>query len=208
MMGRVDHLIYGAPDLDAAIDDLQWRLGVRAAPGGRHPGQGTRNAVLALGATTYLEILGPDPDQPGPDRPRWLGIDALEAPRLVAWAARGSDLRSLVADARRHGIELGSVMSGSRERPDGTVLAWELTDPRQVVAGGVVPFYIDWGRSPHPARSAPSGLELVHLRAEHPGPRGVRTILEQLGLDLPVAAGPAPALIATLRTPRGTLELR
>ena len=55
--------------------------------GGSHPGRGTRNTLLALGARCYLEILGPDPAQPPPERPRTRGIDQLLAARLVGWAS-------------------------------------------------------------------------------------------------------------------------
>ena len=96
LLSRVDHLVYGTPDLEASIRHLEEVLGVKAGHGGQHPGQGTRNAVLALGPTSYLELLGPDPEQPEPDHPRWLGIDDLDAPRLVAWAAKGQALTSIV----------------------------------------------------------------------------------------------------------------
>ena len=207
-LSRVDHIIYGTPDLESTIDALEKRLGVRATTGGQHPGEGTHNALFSLGPSMYLEIMAPDPRSPEPDRPRWLGIDDLTEPRLIAWAAKGSDLDSLVAVARNRGIELGEIFAGSRERPDGSVLSWRLTDPRQIIADGVVPFFIDWGATPHPSESAISGLRLHNLKAEHPDPLPVSSILENLGLDVRVAPRSRPALIATLETPRGVIELR
>jgi len=58
---RVDHLVYAVPDLDAAVSDLERRLGVRAAPGGQHPGRGTSNALIAPGPDSYLALPAPDP---------------------------------------------------------------------------------------------------------------------------------------------------
>lgn len=63
----IDHIIYAAPELQAAVDDIENRPGVRAAGGGQHTGQGTHNKVLALGPRTYLEIIAPirrNPSQP------------------------------------------------------------------------------------------------------------------------------------------------
>jgi hypothetical protein len=76
------------------------------------------------------------------------------------------------------------------------------------VAGGIVPFFIDWGGSPHPATTAAKGATLVSLRAEHPDARGVHRMLRHLGLDLPVKEGKRPAIIAVIEGPRGRVELR
>jgi hypothetical protein len=204
----VDHLVYATPDLDATVDSLSRLLGVRAAPGGRHSGEGTRNALIALGPDSYLEVLGPDASQPELPRPRWLGVDDLERPRLTRWALKADDLARQVAEAERAGINLGQVLSGSRTREDGAHLTWRLTDPRVVVADGIVPFLIDWGTTPHPSESASHGVTLVGLRAEHPAPEQVQRLLEQLGISLDVREGVRAALIAMLRTPRGLIELR
>lgn len=96
----------------------------------------------------------------------------------------------------------------SRERPDGQRLTWRLTASGQAAGGWLVPFLIDWGESSHPARSAPGGIELKALRAEHPRPETVTPLLEALSVELAVTAGPTVRLIATLHTPGGTVELR
>jgi hypothetical protein len=208
VLARVDHLVYATPDLAVGIDRLENQLGVRATPGGQHPGRGTRNALIAIGPRAYIEIIGPDPDQPEPAERRPFGIDALTAPRLVTWSANAKDLAGLSQRAVAAGVALGELADGSRRRPDGVLLAWRYTNPRTVVADGVVPFFIDWGSTPHPAASAAAGGRLVGLRAEHPEASRVAKQLGALGLTLAVTQGPMPALIATIDSPRGRVELR
>lgn len=207
-MFHLDHLVYAVPDLDRAVGELETLLGVRAVAGGGHPGEGTRNALIALGPDSYIEILGPDSAQGPPERPLWLGLEGLEAPRLTAWAVKGRDLEGMADRARASGVRLGAVIEGNRKRADGTLLTWRFTDPHAVVADGLVPFLIDWGASPHPAASAPGGISLAALRAEHPNPAGVRRLLGALGVNLPVTRGSRSALIAELETGNGLVEVR
>jgi hypothetical protein len=208
LLAAVDHLVYATPDLNASIDALEKRLGVRAAPGGQHPGRGTRNALIALSPTSYIEIIGPDPEQPKPDQPRQFGIDTLTEARLVTWAAKSNDLERTATLAGSHAVKLGEVLPGSRRRPDGVLLNWRYTNPRVVVADGIVPFFIDWGATPHPAQTAASGASLLDLAGEHPDAERVQQMLTGLGLRLQVKKGPSPALTAIISSPRGRIELR
>ncbi len=204
----VDHLIWATPDLHAGIAAIEAQLGVRATPGGRHPDRGTRNALLGLGKGVYLEILAPDPEEPAPAKPRWLGVDASGPPRLSSWAVKSDDVAGAVARAAASGVGLGAAIAGGRETPDGTKLAWTVSDPDVVLEDGLVPFLIDWGTTPHPAAAAPPGARLVALRAEHPSPDGVHAALAALAIELDVQAAQKPAIIATIETRRGRVELR
>lgn len=204
----VDHLVYATPDLQFGIETIEKMTGVRAVSGGQHPGRGTRNALISLGPGVYLEIIGRDPDQPTPPQPRPFGIDDLKEPRLVTWVAKGENLESFAKEAAHAGVKLGEVIDGSRQRADGVVLSWRFTDPRTVAFDGLIPFFIDWGKTPHPAGTATPGLSLIGLRAEHPDPEPVQEALHTLGLDIRVQRGPRPALIATVDTPGGRVELR
>jgi hypothetical protein len=205
---QLDHLVYAVPDLENGIDHLEVRLGVRATAGGRHIGEGSRNALIGLGRDSYLEIIAPDPGQPLPQRPLWLGLEGLLRPRLTAWAIKASDLDAEAGKARAAGVRLGPLAEGSRKLSDGRSLSWRFTDPHTQVAEGLVPFLIDWAASPHPSAAAPGGVTLLALRAEHPNPAGVRALVRALGLNLPVTKGPTAALVAGLQTPKGFVELR
>lgn len=208
LLERVDHLVYSTTDLEKTVGEIEACLGVRATPGGQHLGRGTRNALIALSNSSYLEIVGPDPAQPTTGVARWFGIDTIATPCLFTWAAKASALKDLAEAAARRGVRLGPVVAGSRKRSDGVVLHWEFTDPARVVGDGLVPIFIDWRDSPHPAASAPCGPVLVSLRGQHPEPAVIESQLAAVGIGLPVEHGPRPTLIATLRTASGTVELR
>ncbi|MBN4056196.1 VOC family protein [Rhodothermus sp. AH-315-K08] len=201
----IDHLVYGTPDLSATIADLERLTGIRATPGGSHPGRGTRNYLMALGPKTYLELLGPDPDQPHPSAPRWMGIDDLKEPKLVRWCASHPNLQALRDRSKE---SLGDVVLGSRRQTDGRLLSWRLTDPIVVAGDGLLPFFIDWGESLHPADSAAAGVTLIGLRLTHPQPDRIRKDLERFDLDLPVERAARVRIIATLATPKGVVELK
>jgi len=126
----------------------------------------------------------------------------------VTWAVAASDLEGIVASSAQNGITLGNIISGGRTRTDGVELRWRYTDPLRLIADGIVPFFIDWADSPHPAQTAAQGASLAALRAEHPQPEAVREMLRALGCEMPVLPAPQPALIATIDCPRGRIELR
>lgn len=179
---HIDHLVYAVPDLAEAVVDIENRFGVAPSPGGAHVGLGTFNALLGLGGRTYLEIIGPDPAQPDPDLPRPFGIDDLTEPRLVSWCASPNrPLADVVQVARAAGYDPGDVLPMTRRRQDGVVLEWSLTSTTLAESeGGVLPFFIDWGRTAHPSESIPVGGTLVSLDLFHPQPRSIDIVLSAI----------------------------
>jgi hypothetical protein len=203
----LDHVVYATPDLRATVELLTERLGVAPSPGGRHTGQGTRNYLLSLGPVSYLEIIGPDPDQPPPAGPRPFGLDDLEAPLLAGWSIRTPQIEERVGRARARGYDPGQVRSMTRTLPSGGVLEWTLAVREMRAFPSVIPFLIDWGDTPHPSATAAQGVELLAFRGETPGLEEARRILDALEVDLKLDPGTKTKLIAHLRGPRGEIVL-
>jgi glyoxalase-like protein len=188
----LDHLVYATPNVAESVRHIAGLTGVWPAEGGRHTGGGTRNFLLGLGGLRYLEIVGPDPDQPEPARPLFLGLGDLTAPRLVTWAARADDIDAQVARARLRGYDPGPVEPMSRKTPTGETVSWRLTRRPDTV----VPFLIDWGTTPHPARNLPVAM-LTSFTGSHPDPVKAKAALAALGVELPVSQG-EPGLVAVI----------
>lgn len=124
-MPRVDHVVYGVKDLDAAAERLATRFGLPSVEGGVHPQFGTSNRLVGLG-DTYLELLA------GPPVAAVLG-DGPD--RLLGWMVRTDDIEGVAA---RLGLE---VLAMSRTRPDGEELSWRLAGWG---LGGPYPVFIQW----------------------------------------------------------------
>jgi hypothetical protein len=90
----------------------------------------------------------------------------------------------------------------SRRTPDGTLLAWRLTDGVAAHPSGLVPFLIDWGASRHPSADGLPVTPLLRLTATAPDPDEIRPLLAALDTGLPLAEGDV-GLSFTIDTPRG-----
>ncbi|MFE9622251.1 VOC family protein [Streptomyces sp. NPDC006527] len=199
---RLDHLVLTTPDLAATVAEFTRRTGVTPAPGGVHLGLGTRNHLVGLGGRAYLEIIGPDPEQPAPAGPRPFCVDGLDRPRTSTWAISPPDLDRAVAAARASGYDPGDVREMSRRRPDGTVLEWRLTDGGAPHPSGLVPFLIDWGSTVHPSASGLPVTPLSEMSATAPDPDEIRPLLAALGTSLTLTEGPV-GISFTVDTPNG-----
>lgn len=209
VMRKIDHIVYTVTNLEAAITDLEARLGVKPIIGGQHDTQGTKNALINLNDGAYLEILAADNANTNIPPPRWMGVDVLTRPRITRWALKSDDLTTDSKTLREHDPTLGQAKAGSRQRPDGSMLRWELILPTSVPEVDVRPFMVDWSESDiHPHDAMPNmGCSIVELHLRHPEPERIQSVLRELGVELAVREGEEPDIALVLRCPAGEIIL-
>ena len=201
----IDHLMLGASDLSLGKTGIENQFELPAMDGGRHPGQGTRNALLGLAEDCYLEVIAPDPAQVLAGT---LGAQLLryKTPRLRTFAVRCSSFEDLVP--RLAGFGFGHrILEMSRETVGGGELSWRLLFVSDHPYGARMPFFIDWGQSPHPCRDLAVAGSLsqvaVRVTAEY---RPFERLMRQL--DLPVVVSQAAAgLVATIACQQSVINL-
>lgn len=206
MSARLDHLTVVSPSLDIGASFVHHALGVSTEAGRAHPGMGTHNRLLSLGADTYLEVIAIDPAAPPPGRPRWFALDQLTAaspPRLATWVA---STPSIATDAVP---EQGAVETMHRES-----VSWQftLTADGSLPLHGAAPALIQRPPGPHPAsRLQDVGCRFLRLVILHPDPESVRALLARIELapvpSVEVRPGDACRLVAEIDTPRGPRTL-
>jgi catechol 2,3-dioxygenase-like lactoylglutathione lyase family enzyme len=130
---RLDHVVIRVRDLEEACADYR-ALGFTVTPGGEHPTLGTRNALIPFEDDTYLELIAfpprevPADAQEKPVHGRWRRWEAASE-GLVDFALVPSDVGEAIREARARGLEIAGPFPGSRRRPDGQEVAWQLGIP-------------------------------------------------------------------------------
>jgi hypothetical protein len=199
-----DHILLGAPDLDAGIRWVEERTGVRAKFGGSHPGAGTRNALLSLGSLHYLEIIAPDPAQAGEADGR--DLRELSSPRIIQWAIHTEDIAAAKRVAEAAGVKTTGPQPGSRQRPDGKLLRWQVLAIEQTTP--LVPFFIQWeANSPHPSSDSPQLGTVKSLRFETPQPDELRRVLRGAAIDAEIRKTDSPRIVLVVQAAKGEIEM-
>lgn len=189
---RIDHLIVGIEDLDEGVRRLEELTGVRPVYGGVHPGGGTHNALLSLGDRLYLEIIALQGDDADTE---WVtALAGLTEPTPIGWAVSTTDAPDTVERLEHHGFSVSPPEAGSRIKPDGAVLEWQVFFIEQPEIEGV-PFFIQWSPdSVHPAETSPGGCRLRVLELTVPDATAVRDLVEWLDLGAEIEIGPDPSV--------------
>lgn len=208
-MHTLDHLVYAVPDLPAALDWFEDQTGLRPAIGGRHPHQGTHNALINIGNGAYLEIVAADPENTEAAAPRWMGVDLITTPTMVRWSLKSDNLQQQATALRAIHHDLGTLHTARRQTPEGDHLQWQMTLPLPAPAVDIIPFFLDWSASDfHPTDRLDEAVSVLHLELGHPDPAATEATLAKLGVTVAVSLADRPGFTVRLMTPKGELDLR
>lgn len=231
MKTNIDHLVVVASSLEQGVQWCEATLGITPAPGGEHAQFGTHNRLFKIATpaypVAYFEIIAIQPGAKGPANPnakRWFDMDdaalraaVAKAPQLVHFVANTDDMTAARIVLKKQGIEPGPALPASRHSRKG-VLQWQITvrEDGHRLFDGTLPSLIQWGKPDeaepmrlHPRNSLPrSGVTLQSVAVSHPTAAKLVAAYEAIGLTgIAIETGPAN-IIATLKTPKGTVTLQ
>lgn len=162
MIKGIDHVVIAVADLERAIAGFG-ELGFTVVRGGRHPGLGTHNALIAFADGAYFELIAFQVQtSPHP----WFAA-VRKGGGLADFCMQTDNLDGDVAAFKRAGARIGEPFAMERQRPDGYTVKWVLS-VTQAPDTGAVPFLI---------RDVTPRDERVPRQREHPnGAAGIRTL--------------------------------
>ncbi len=158
---HLDHVSY-ATSHDTVIDVVQRigsQLGASFIDGGIHPQFGTRNFILPLKHSRYIEVVCPL-DHPAADKTPFgqLVSKKVEAGGgWLSWVVAVDDLTPIEKMLERNAVE------GHRRKPDGNDLFWRQIGVLDTLDQASNPFFIQWKSQSHPSTERESSISLSSI---------------------------------------------
>lgn len=211
---RLDHLSYAAgPDgLLGTAERLGAALGSSFVDGGVHPRFGTRNMILPLSGSMYLEVVEAL-EHPASDKaPFGQAVRARSAlgGGWLGWVVAVPDISPLEQRLGRGAVQ------GHRHRPDGTELRWKQIGVNGLIADPQLPFFVEWETAAelHPSAGADgsvslAGIEIAGdpLRVSEWLGETVEAPLEDVKVEWVAPHGTPGILAAQVQTAAGLVRL-
>lgn len=210
---RVDHVSYAAePDgLRATAERVAKKIGVAPVDGGIHPRFGTRNIIIPLAHERYIEVVTVL-DHPASDKAPFGQAVRARSEVGGGWLGWVVSVEDLTSAEERLGRK---AVIGSRHRPDGVKLTWQMLGVKGLIADPQVPSYIRWDdMSVHPSVGATTAVTISGLQIAGSPER----VCEWLGLPADetstvinftfIAPHGTPGLLSvTFDTPEGPITI-
>ena len=208
-IGRdIDHIVYAVKNLDHAIQELHELLGVRPVFGGHHKHNGTKNALLNLGNSIYLEVITKDKDNLDIPAPRWMGVDLIQESKVTRWSLKSTDLKSDAHHLSVYQDNMGVISGGSRQTSKGHLLEWEMILPLAEPEVEVIPFMTDWQKSSvHPTDKLETECTLMDIKLSSPNPEKVNPTIKKLNLKMNVEKTKEAKISLIMKCPNGIINL-
>lgn len=210
---KLDHIVYGVPDLEKAINAFQEQAGIAPTIAGKHPGLGTHNAVLSLGNLQYLEFIAIDPEAHITNRvlPSWCAaLLEISKPKIMTWVIRTDNMAEIVSKLNALGnLQIEPPQTFTRTKSDGTIVSMELAFKKEAPPpyDGLVPFFINWGKTKHPSETVESKCEIKEWYGCHPKAKEIESLLSQVGIQFVVKERPTVEFHLKLQTPKGEVVI-
>ena len=159
---HLDHVSY-ATSHDSIVDVIQRigsQLGASFIDGGIHPQFGTRNFILPLKDSRYIEVVCPL-DHPASDKSPFGQLvtkKADEGGGWLTWVIAVDDVSVVEKRLEREAV------AGHRKKPDGKDLYWKQIGVLDALEEASNPFFIEWTSPIHPSQDSSSSVSLSALQ--------------------------------------------
>jgi len=148
---NIDHASICGSNLDTMRQAFA-SVGLTTDYGGPHATGGTHMALLGFDDGSYLELIAPQ--TPAADSSPWAKFISADA-GPCAWAVEPKDIDAEVQRLKASGTAVNGPDAGSRKRPDGMNIEWQVANVGSGTPGSLLPFLIQ-DRTPRQWRVAPS----------------------------------------------------
>lgn len=176
MSFKLDHVIIHVANLEAGMARAR-EQGFRTFFGGVHASGTTHNALICFADGTYEELLAltGDPPRCAAAPTADFGVLIRGKPEgVVGWAIGTTDLDADTALLRAHGIPVGELTPGQRQRSDGELLQWRLA-----WLTAMLPVFLIQDVTPRPLRVPGDEVTVTHAN----GTRGIEALVLPPTLD-------------------------
>jgi hypothetical protein len=158
---HLDHISY-ATSHDSIVDVIQRigsQLGASFIDGGIHPQFGTRNFVLPLKNSRYIEVVCPL-DHPASDKYPFGQLVTKKAEAgggWLSWVVAVDDVSKIESKLDRKAVD------GHRKKPDGKDLYWKQIGVLDTLEEASNPFFIQWSSDFHPSSERDSDIDVSSI---------------------------------------------